>query len=635
MVKKIIFIFLAVIIVVISLSLAICTYFINNFTDENVRLSDDLARNVIETSYNNAIKSVLATTESFGYTLRFDPSRPFNEEEMLTAFKEIVSTNLVYTDVFFSTLDGHVFSVQTDGWGPGFNAKELQRSWFVSIVQDHKTSNLTDPYVNDLNMNVMTVSAPIILNDKVMGVLALDVDLSALMPQNGIEFVITTKSGIVIAVDATSREFLGKNIFEIRPTYKNATTKPVLVDSANSKDIYSISKVNLDYDVMAFIFSNQNQTIANANKIENGLIGLLSTLVFLLTLTLYIVVKRELVHIPKLVEAIGNMSKGIFTSVDIPTTGNEIDSVSSSLKRFQSRISKVIDTTHITTEALSTNQEKVLVISVNNVKRSELELKHIEQIAAAMTQMSVTAHEIASNAQTAEGETSSMLSLSSESIETMKQSAEIVNQVTESIKESANIFQELKMLSDSISSVVDMICNISDQTNLLALNAAIEAARAGQFGRGFAVVADEVRALAVKTQQSTLNIQKIITTLQEGTMRAGGSMNHNLQLANNLSSISGQIEKAFYDISTKVSLLSDINASVATASEEQSIVNQEIAINVEDIKMMVEENLKGVNSSIDSNHEMESLICALKDEIAFFQISKLKNSEQNKDNERK
>ena len=238
-----------------------------------------------------------------------------------------------------------------------------------------------------------------------------------------------------------------------------------------------------------------------------------------------------------------------------------------------------------------------------------------------MTEMSATANEIASNAQMAELETAIMLTLSKNSLETIKQSTGITDQVITSMREAAGIFTELKSLSDNISSVVDMICNISDQTNLLALNAAIEAARAGQFGRGFAVVADEVRALAVKTQQSTLEIQKIITTLQEGTMRSVSSMNSNLQLATSLSSISEEIGKAFNDISNKINLLSDINSSVATASEEQSIVNKEIANKVEDIKMMVDTNLSGINDSISSNYDMGSMLGKLQSELLFFKLT--------------
>ena len=134
--------------------------------------------------------------------------------------------------------------------------------------------------------------------------------------------------------------------------------------------------------------------------------------------------------------------------------------------------------------------------------------------------------------------------------------------------------------TDSISSVLDVIRGIAEQTNLLALNAAIEAARAGDHGRGFAVVASEVRVLAQKTQESTGDIQQMIANLQAGSDRAARSMQDTLGTVQTGASNVVRAGELLARIAEGVTGISDRNMQIASATEEQSLVAEDINRNV-------------------------------------------------------
>ena len=132
-------------------------------------------------------------------------------------------------------------------------------------------------------------------------------------------------------------------------------------------------------------------------------------------------------------------------------------------------------------------------------------------VATAVTEMVATVDEIANNTNAAASKAETTNNNAIIGKEGVTQTIAKIDQLSEKLKESESIVQELAKDSHTIGSVLDVIRGIAEQTNLLALNAAIEAARAGEQGRGFAVVADEVRTLASRTQDSTQEIETIIT----------------------------------------------------------------------------------------------------------------------------
>ncbi|MCY7296921.1 methyl-accepting chemotaxis protein [Alteromonas sp. a30] len=200
----------------------------------------------------------------------------------------------------------------------------------------------------------------------------------------------------------------------------------------------------------------------------------------------------------------------------------------------------------------------------------------IEQIAAATTEMSQTAEQVSSNASdaaSAANEADDKGKLASTMIET---SCSEMSQLNNEIKRASGVVTQVGEDVENISSVLQVIENIAEQTNLLALNAAIEAARAGEQGRGFAVVADEVRNLASKTQGSTEEIQEMISKLQTGSRSAVSVMGESIKRCDDTEKSIRETSYKLSDIVNAIARMNDVNAQIAAAAKEQSIVGNEI-----------------------------------------------------------
>ncbi|EJE4166770.1 methyl-accepting chemotaxis protein [Vibrio parahaemolyticus] len=299
---------------------------------------------------------------------------------------------------------------------------------------------------------------------------------------------------------------------------------------------------------------------------------------------------------------------------------DEPASLLKSLALMQKNLRTTIARIGTSADQLASSAEELNVVTEDTNKTLCDQNNQVEQAATAVTEMTAAIEEVANNASTTAQVSQSANCDTQRGREIVGNTLRSTQTLIEDIELSASEIQTLADQSSKIAQVMDIINEIADQINLLALNAAIEAARAGDAGRGFAVVADEVRKLAHRTQTSTDDIEVIISDMNQGTFRAVDSMNKSKQSAYSTMTLSKDAEQALLSISESMSLINERNHSIATASEEQSLVAKEVDRNLISIRDLSMQTAASSNQTNSSSQELSKLAIALNALIADFKV---------------
>ncbi|MGY0519050.1 methyl-accepting chemotaxis protein [Pseudomonas aeruginosa] len=213
------------------------------------------------------------------------------------------------------------------------------------------------------------------------------------------------------------------------------------------------------------------------------------------------------------------------------------------------------------------------------------------QVACAITQLAGSVQSVARNTQLTASAASAADQEAGLGRDLVEQTRRHIDGLVAEVGQTGAAIDRLELHGQEINRVLEVIQGIAEQTNLLALNAAIEAARAGEAGRGFAVVADEVRGLALRTQQSTAEIQAIIETLRRSTGEAVVAMQRSQGKAQ--ASVEQVLEAvgALNGINQRVGEISAMSVQIAAAVEEQSAVGGNIQRNLDGIRAATDSTL--------------------------------------------